>query len=152
MAADHFARRLKARGLGEAEIASASDELRRLLDLAAADPTAGYEKCATFVQQFGLTMDEVAYGDRAVQFDEFQRAYDALLEALAPFCGQSADPAPAYHVVDDSVGTRELLVEVLDPGMDWEAAKRSIAMSFSERFPLWSVILRMAGALDERVG
>lgn len=126
VAADNFARRSKKRGLGEAEIASASDELRRL--------------------------DEVAYGDRAVQFDEFQRAYAALLETLAPFAERIQCPEPAYYVVDDNVGTRELLVEVLDPAMDWEEAKRSIAISFSERFPLWSVILRMPGAPDERIG
>jgi len=97
-------------------------------------------------------VDKIADGRRALQFDEFQRAYDALANVLAPFGEPNAGPAPAYHIVDDDLGSRELLVEVLDPGLDWEGAKRAIAMSFSESFPLWSVIVRMPGALDERIG
>ena len=154
MAGDHFARRLKQKGLSDAEIASASDELRRLT--AQIDTTADaadvYRQCSAFVAGFGLTMDDIAYGRGAVQFEEFQRAYDALAKVLAPFGEGHAGPAPAYHVVDDNFGARELLVEVLDLDMDWEGAKRAIAMSFSESFPLWCVIVRVSGALDERIG
>jgi hypothetical protein len=154
VAGDHFARRLKEKGLSEAEIASASDELRRLtaqIDTTA-DPADFYRQCSAFVAGFGLTLDDVAYGRGAVQFEEFQRAYDALDRVLAPFGERNAGSAPAYHIVDDDFGTRELLVEILDSGMDWEGAKRAIAMSFSESFPLWSVIVRVSGALDERIG
>ena len=70
--------------------------------------------------------NNIADGRRAVQFDEFQRAYDALANVLAPFGEPNAGPAPAYHIVDDDLGSRELLVEV--------------------------VIVRMPGALDERIG
>lgn len=150
-----FEKRLRERGLPEAEIRLVLEQLVRILGRVEepnVDVTAVYAEYAAFVQRFGLTLDDVTYDDDAVKNEEFEQAYELLLKTLAPYGKNSFENDAAYFIVDDNYGTRELLVEVIDGSIDWSSAKAAIATAFADKLPLWSVIVRASGVPGERIG
>src|SRR5262249_31559077 len=137
------------------EIRLAVEQLVRVLgrvDEPNVDVAAVYGEYGAFVQSFGLTLDDVTYDDDAVKIEQFDQAYELLSKTLAPSGKKPFEDEAAYFLVDDNYGTRELLVEVIDGGIDWSGAKAAIARAFAETLPLWVVIVRARGVPDERIG
>ena len=125
------------------------EELRRILERSrepGTDPGKICDELTAFAARQGITLDQLAYGDDAAGPEEFRAAFALLSQVLAPY-----DPR-AYFLVNDNYGTRELLVEVVDPQMDWPGAKRAIATAFAANLPAWVVVVRAAGTPDERIG